>query len=350
MNSVQAKADAEVTRVQYFTARAAEARLLAERDGRKQMAFPLDLESAKNDPRVANNISGQKQLFYSRQAELHSEMSAFQENISGLVSQNQGLEESLISKKMQLGFMREQLDGMRDLSSEGYVARNRLLDLEQAYVQLKASIAEDMGNIARGKRQIGELRFRQLQRQQEYQKEVRTQLSEVQKEAGALSNRLTALDYDLSNVLVKAPVDGTVVGMNVFTRGGVIAPGFRMMDIVPSDDPLIVEGQLPVHLIDKVHPELPVELRFTAFNQNTTPQVPGIVTQVSADRFVDEKTGQPYYKLYAKVAPEGMKMIAHLQIRPGMPVDLFVKTGERTMMNYLLKPLMDHFKMSMSEE
>lgn len=350
MNSVQAKADAEVTRVQYFTARAAEARLLAERDGRKQMAFPLDLESAKNDPRVANNISGQKQLFYSRQAELHSELSAFQENISGLISQNQGLEESLVSKKMQLGFMREQLDGMRDLSSEGYVARNRLLDLEQAYVQLKASIAEDMGNIARGKRQIGELRFRQLQRQQEYQKEVRTQLSEVQKEAGALANRLTALDYDLSNVLVKAPVDGTVVGMNVFTRGGVIAPGFRMMDMVPSDDPLIVEGQLPVHLIDKVHPNLPVELRFTAFNQNTTPQVPGIVTQVSADRFVDEKSGQPYYKLYAKVAPEGMKMIANLQIRPGMPVDLFVKTGERTMMNYLLKPLMDHFKMSMSEE
>jgi protease secretion system membrane fusion protein len=211
-------------------------------------------------------------------------------------------------------------------------------------------MAEDVGNIARGKRQIGELRFRQLQRQQEYQKEVRTQLSDVQKEAGALANRLTALDYDLSNVLVKAPVDGTVVGMNVFTRGGVIAPGFRMMDMVPSDDPLIVEGQLPVHLIDKVHPELPVELRFTAFNQNITPQVPGIVTQVSADRFVDEKTGQPYYKLYAKVAPEGMKMIANLQIRPGMPVDLFVKTGERTMMNYLLKPLFDHFKMSMSEE
>jgi protease secretion system membrane fusion protein len=350
MNNVQAKADAEVTRVQYFTARAAEARLLAERDGRKQMQFPLELESAKNDPRVANNISGQKQLFYSRQAELHSEMSAFQENISGLISQNQGLEESLVSKKLQLGFMREQLDGMRDLSSEGYVARNRLLDLEQAYVQLKASISEDIGNIARGKRQIGELRFRQLQRQQEYQKEVRTQLSEVQKEAGALANRLTALDYDLANVLVKAPVDGTVVGMNVFTRGGVIAPGFRMMDMVPSDDPLIVEGQLPVHLIDKVHPELPVELRFTAFNQNITPQVPGIVTQVSADRFVDEKTGQPYYKLYAKVAPEGMKMIANLQIRPGMPVDLFVKTGERTMMNYLLKPLFDHFKMSMSEE
>lgn len=350
MNEVQAKADAEVTRVQYFTARAAEARLLAERDGNKQIAFPFELENARNDPRVANNISVQKQLFNSRQAELHSELSAIEENISGLVSQNRGSEESLSSKKLQLGFMREQLESMRDLSSEGYVARNRVLDLEQAYVQLKAAISEDVGNIGRGQRQIAELKLRRLQRQQEYQKEVRTQLSEVQKEAGALANRLTALDYDLANILVTAPVDGTVVGMNVFTHGAVIAPGFRMMDIVPSDDPLIVEGQLPVHLIDKVHPDLAVELIFSAFNQNVTPHVPGIVTQVSADRFEDEKSGQPYYKVYARVAPEGMGMIANLQIRPGMPVDMFVKTGERTMMNYLLKPLIDHFKMSMGEE
>jgi membrane fusion protein, protease secretion system len=119
---------------------------------------------------------------------------------------------------------------------------------------------------------------------------------------------------------------------------------------VPSDDPLIVDGQLPVHLIDKVHPNLKVELIFSAFNQNTTPHIPGIVTQVSADRLVDEKTGQPYYTVKAKVAPEGMKQVANLQIRPGMPVELFVKTGERTMMNYLLKPIFDHIKMSMTEE
>jgi protease secretion system membrane fusion protein len=138
--------------------------------------------------------------------------------------------------------------------------------------------------------------------------------------------------------------------MNVFTHGGVVAPGFRMMDIVPSGDPLIVDGQLPVHLVDKVNPNLPVELIFSAFNQNTTPHVPGIVTHVSADRLVDEKTGQPYYNVKAKVAPEGMKMVAGLQIRPGMPVDLFVRTGERTMMNYLLKPVLDHTRLSLREE
>jgi protease secretion system membrane fusion protein len=123
-----------------------------------------------------------------------------------------------------------------------------------------------------------------------------------------------------------------------------------MMDIVPKEDGLVVEGQLPVHLVDKVQVDLPVNLMFTAFNQNRTPHVAGIVTQVSADRFVDERTGQPYYKVVTKVAPSAIKMVYNLKIRPGMPVDMFIKTGERTMMNYLLKPITDHLKLSLTEE
>jgi protease secretion system membrane fusion protein len=350
MNSVQATANAEMTRVQYFTARAAEARLIAERDGEKVIIFPAELESVKNDPRVAANIDMQQHLFNSRRMGIESELSALDENIAGLQLQTSGLEESRDNKKQQLEFLREQLGGMRELSKEGYVARNRLLELERTYAQISGAISEDIGNIGRGRRQISELKLRRTQRQQEYQKEVRSQLSDIQKEAEALGHKLSGLDYDLANVLVKAPVDGTVVGINVFTRGGVIAPGFKMMDIVPSEDALDVEGHVPVHLIDKVHPDLPVELIFSAFNRNLTPHVPGVVTHVSADRFVDEDTGMPYYKLRAKVAPEGMKMIADLQIRPGMPVELFVKTGERTMMNYILKPILDHIRMSMTEE
>jgi protease secretion system membrane fusion protein len=198
--------------------------------------------------------------------------------------------------------------------------------------------------------QISEIKLRKIQRTEEYQKEVRTQLADVQREADALANKLTGLEFDLNNALVKTPVDGTVVGMSIFTNGGVIGSGFRMMDVVPSEDPLVVEGRLPVHLIDKVHPNLKIELIFSAFNQNQTPHIPGIVTNVSADRLVDEKSGQPYYSVSAKVAPEGMKLVSSLQIKPGMPVDLFIKTGERTMMNYLLKPIVDHLKMSMTEE
>ncbi len=294
MNDTHTKTLAEISRVQYFTARAVEARLTAERDDQRTVTFPLELESTRDDPRVAANISLQNQLFASRRTAIHSE----------------------------LRILKEQLDSMRDLADEGYVARNRMLDIERTYVQ----------------------------RQQDYQKEVRMQLSEIQKEAESLKARLVGLDFDLANIEVRAPVDGTVVGLSVSTRGGVIGPGFKLMEIVPSEDALVVEGQVPVHLIDKVHPDLKVELIFSALNQNLTPHIPGIVTHVSADRLTDEKTGQPYYKLKAKVAPEGIKMIADLQIRPGMPVDLFVKTGERTMMNYILKPILDHIKMAMSEK
>ncbi|RJF94982.1 HlyD family type I secretion periplasmic adaptor subunit [Noviherbaspirillum saxi] len=350
MNDVQAKSAAEMTRVQYFTARAAEARLVAERDGKKTIAFPPELENAKSDPRVANNISLQQQLFVSRQASLQSELAGVDESIAGLKAQVSGLQEALDSQKQQQKLLKEQLDGMRDLAKEGYIARNRLLEVERTFAQINAGISENIGNIGRSQRQIAELTLRRLQRQQDYQKEVRTQLTEVQKEAEALENRLKSQDFDLANVLVKAPVDGTVVGMNVFTQGGVIPGGFRMMDLVPTDDPLIIEGQVPVHLIDKVHPELAVDLVFPAFNQNETPNIPGKVTQVSADRLVDEKTGQPYYKMKAMVTPEGKQLLKQHQVRAGMPVEAFVKTGERTMMSYLLKPIFDRAKTSLSEE
>jgi membrane fusion protein, protease secretion system len=349
MNDIQVRSNAETMRGQYFTARAAEARLTAERDG-KDIAFPPELMKEKSDPRVANVIALQQALYSSRQSSLKSELAGIDENMAGLKMQTRGLQEVLESQKEQARLLKEQLEGMRDLAKDGYVARNRVIELERTFAQINGGIAENVGNIGRAQRQIAELMQRRNQRQQDYQKEVRTQLSEVQKEAEALQSRLKALDFELDNAFVKAPVDGTVVALNVFTKGGVVPPAFRMMDIVPSDDPLIVEAQVPVNLIDKVHAQLPVELVFSAFNQNQTPHIPGVVTQVSADRLVDEKTGMPYYKMKIKVTDEGKKKLSHLQVRPGMPVEAFVKTGERTLMSYLLKPMFDRARSALTEE
>lgn len=350
MNQVGARSAAEITRVQWYTAQASEARLLAERDGANSIRFSEPLLAARSDQRVANSILLQQQLFSVRQASLHDELGALDENIRGLSIQKQSLDEAMVSKKQQQQFLQEQLGGMRELAREGYVPRNRLLDLERTYAQVNGGIAEDIGNIGRIARQIAEFGLRKLQRRQDYQKEVRTLMSDVQRDAEALKNRLEALDFELKNVFVRAPVDGTVVGLNVFTQGAVVAPGGKLMELVPKDDALVVEGMLPVNLVDKVHQGLKAELVFSAFNANTTPHIPGVVTQVSADRTVDERTGQSYYKVRAAVAPEGLKMIAHLQIRPGMPAELFVKTGERTMMNYLLKPVFDRANSAMTEE
>jgi membrane fusion protein, protease secretion system len=141
-----------------------------------------------------------------------------------------------------------------------------------------------------------------------------------------------------------------VVGMTVFTKGGVVGAGAVLMEIVPRADELVIEGQIPVHLIDKVHAGLAVDLTFPAFNLNVTPNIPGIVVNVSPDRFTDERNGAPFYKMKAKVTKEGVKLLAKNNVISGMPVDMFIKTGERTMMNYLLKPLLDRVHTSLTEE
>ncbi|MDP1951914.1 MAG: HlyD family type I secretion periplasmic adaptor subunit [Nitrosomonas sp.] len=350
MNDVQVKAEAEITRGQLYSARAVEARLIAERDNNAEINFPPALLAMHNDPRVANNLSLQNQLFSSRKLSLQHELAAVDENISGLKVQLNGLKELNTSKQKQLQFLQEQLTGLRELAKDGFVPRNRVFDLERTYAQLTGEISENIGNMGRTQRQISELTLRRVQRLEEYQKEVRQQLSDIQREAEALTSRLIGQDFQLANALVKAPVDGIVVGIAVFTHGGVVAPGFLLMDIVPDEDMLVIDGQIPVHLIDKVHPGLPVDLIFSAFNQNKTPNIPGIVTQVSADRLTDQHTGMPYYSMKAKVAPEGKKLLAEHQVRPGMPVEIFIKTGERSLINYMLKPILDRLHSSLSEE
>ena len=352
MNPIQARSAVDITDTQYLSAMANIARLTAERDGSGTITFPAEIEKRRAEPRVAELIGVQNQFLMSRQASLKSELAGLDAGIAGLKLQITGLQESRDSKKAQVEFLKEQLGGMRDLAKDGYVARNRLLDLERTYAQLGGAISEDIGNIGRSQRQVTELTMRRAQRVQDYQKEVRGQLSEFQKEVDGQGARLQAQRFELSNVEVKAPVDGTVVGLAVFTNGGVVQPGFKMMDIVPSNAPLIVDGQLATNLVDKVHPGLPVELIFSAFNTNKTPHIDGEVTHISADRSLDERTGNPYYKVHVKVTPKGAKMIAEhkMDIRSGMPVELFVKTGERTMMSYLLKPIVDRAHSALSEE
>jgi protease secretion system membrane fusion protein len=352
MNAVNAQSAVDMTDSQYLTALAVQARLEAEQGGAKSIAFPDALQQRADDARVAGIMGLQRGLLAARQASLQNELAGVDQSIAGLRMQVQGLQASRDSKQEQVGILKEQLAGMRDLAKDGYVARNRLLDLERTYAQLGGAISEDIGNIGRAQRQVAELTLRKAQRLQDYQKEVRTQLTDVQREAEAQGARLQAQRFELANVDVKAPAAGTVVGLAVFTPGGVVPAGFRMMDIVPSGDQLVVEGQLPVNLVDRVHPGLKTDLIFSAFNANRTPHIDGVVEQVAADRSVDERSGTAFYKVRVKVTPQGAQMVAEhrMDIRPGMPVELFVKTGERTMMNYLLKPVLDRARSALSEE
>ena len=246
---------------------------------------------------------------------------AMQENIAGLEAQSRQNKLSIDSKKSQLHILSRQLEGLRNLDKDGYIPKNKLLDQEREYFQIQDALQADQGQFEKTQRQIAEL-----------------------------NEKLGILNFDLSNTEIKAPVGGTVVNLSVFTEGGVVSPGAKLMEIVPLDDPLMVDAQLPTQLIDKVYPGLDVELMFTAFNQNKTPKVYGTVVMVSADRLIEEKSNYPYYKVRVQVTREDMGKLAKYTIRPGMPVEVFIKTGERTLLSYLFKPVIDRMKTALREE
>lgn len=334
-------------RSQYLASLASEARLSAESEGLPTIVFSPELLA---DPDAANTLSLQRQLFNSRAQALATEQAGLRETIAGVEAQLRGTRASQASKVLQRAALNEQLQGLRELARDGYIPRNRLLDSERLYAQIDGAIAEDVGRIGQLQRQVLELRLRIRQLGEDFQKDLRSQLAETRTRSDDLRNRLASAEFELANSLVRAPASGVVVGLQVYTEGGVIKPGEALMDIVPQGEPLLVEARVPVQMIDKVHPGLSVELMFSAFNQSTTPRVAGKVTLVSADRQVDERTDEPYYTLRAQVSAAGMQQLDGVQIRPGMPVETFVKTGERSMLNYLFKPLLDRTHMALVEE
>jgi protease secretion system membrane fusion protein len=277
---------------------------------------------------------------------LRNEISILNENLAGAQQQLRGLEEVKVNRESQLRSLKQELANIRDMADKGFVPRNRMFELERNVSQIAAGLAEDIANIGRTRNQISELKLRVLNRQQEYQKEVESQLTDVQKEVQSLADRMAALDYEAKNTLIRSPIDGTVVGLNIHTVGGVIRSGEPLMDVVPHNEPLIIQAQVPTNLIDKVHVGLPVEIQFPAFSHSQTPNIPGTVQVVAADSVVDQKTGMPYYSVKVQVTPEGMKMLGVHKIRPGMPATALLITGERTMLNYLLKPLIDRMNIA----
>ncbi|QBY42155.1 Type I secretion system membrane fusion protein PrsE [Arsenophonus nasoniae] len=244
----------------------------------------------------------------------------------------------------------QQLEGLRELEKNGYIAHNTLLETENKYTEVDGNLAQTLGDISRIQHQILEQKLHSEKLQQEYQKDVHAQLADTQTKINHTYSQLVKAKFILANAQIRAPVAGTIIGMSVFTEGGVIVAGQKMMEIVPDDQPLLVDARVPVQLIDQVKLGLPVELQFTAFNQSTTPKVEGNVTMISADRLLNEQTGEPYYLLQVQVNDKNRQRLNQLTIKPGMPVEVFIRTGERSLLNYLFKPLFDRLHMSLNED
>jgi len=350
IDTTLARSQLETARSQWIVARSVEARLIAERDGRNAVAFPEDLTSIAKEPAVQQSMALQSRLFETRRTALRTELATLDESIAGLRAQIRGLEASKAAKEEQVKLLREELRNQRELAAEGYLPRNRVSEQERLFAQLTGQLSEDVAQIARAGSAIGELKMRGLGRQNEYRQQSESQLTDVQKEVTSLASRIQALRFDLDNTEVRAPVDGTVVALQIFTTGGVVQGGAPLMDIVPDDEPLRIDANVPPQFIDKVHKDLDVDVLFPAFNQKFTPHIDAKVLNVSADALSDQRTGQTYYRAHVVVTPEGMKKLKQHQIKAGMQAEVFIRTGERTALNYLIKPIRDRIRAAMTEE
>lgn len=343
-------ANYESIRQHYLTLRAMEGRLLAEQGGLGKILFHPDLLKAAGDVYIQQTINNQQQLFQSRRMSLQADMDAIKESIQGQEASIQGAEGMLKARTSQLAFLQEELKGIRDLVKDGYAPRNKQLELERMAAESMGSIADLQGNILRAQRAISEMKLRAIQRTQEYRKEVDSQLSDVRREVQADADKYKAASQELERTVMRAPSEGQVVGLAIQTVGAVIGSGQKLMDIVPRNEALLLETKVLPHFIDRVHPGLSTDVRFSAFAHSPSLVVEGKVESISSDLITEPQTNMSYYLARVSITPEGMKELGSRQMMAGMPAEVVIKTGERTVLTYLLHPLLKRMAASMKEE
>ncbi len=350
LDEAAARANFETVRQRYLGLRAMEDRLLAEQQGRASIAFHQDIQDASASPQITQVLMTQQQLLISRRAALRADLQSSEEAIQGQQGLMQAYDAMTLNRKTQRALLTEELGHTQDLVKEGYAPRNRQLELERMVADSAAGLAELQGNSIRAQRSVSELQQRRIVRQQEYRKEVDLQLAEVAREVYGDAEKFSAARDDLDRILIKSPAAGQVVGLAVQTVGGVIAPGQKLMDIVPEGQVLLIEVRVAPHLIDRVHAGLSVDVRFSSFAHTPQLVVAGKVASVSADSLVDPQTGVAYYLARIGVTAEGREKLGQRQLQPGMPVEVVFLTGQRTLLTYLLSPLTKRLAASMKEE
>ncbi|MCX7673684.1 MAG: HlyD family type I secretion periplasmic adaptor subunit [Thiobacillaceae bacterium] len=350
LDDAASRAAYAASRLNYATLRAMESRLLAEHSGLTRVSFPQEIaDMAHADGEIGRILDNQAQLFQTRRSALATELSAVAEAIRGQEAALQGLDSIRVARETQLRLLNEELKGLRGLVEEGYAPRSRLLELERHMAETSAALADIAANIQRARSAIAELRSRARLREQEYRKEVEGQLAEVRRQVEAERERLHALTLELQRTEIRAPADGQVVGLGIQTIGGVISPGQKLMEIVPEHERLILEAHIPPHLIDSAKRGDTADVRFVNFAHSPQLTVQARILSVSNDLIL-EPNQPPYYLARLEITPEGLRKLGGRQLTAGMPVEVVIKTGERSLLTYLLHPLTKRIAASLKEE
>jgi len=345
------RANYEATRQRYLALRAVEGRLLAEQVGAAAITFHPDLVAAgADDPLIRQHITAQTQLLQSRRTSLAANLGAIEQSIHGQQALIEGYRGVLANRNNQRTLLERELKGARDLVAEGYAPLNRQMELERSVADVSAALADVQANIARAQSAILEMRLRADVLRSEYRREADTQLAEVRRDVQSEAEKFKALTDELGRTEMRAPATGQVVGLAVQTVGGVIQPGQKLMDIVPKNEVLILETQVPPNLIDQISLGAPVDVRFASFAHTPQLVVDGVVDSISADILTDSSGKYSYYLARVAITPEGIKTLGKRQLQPGMPVEVIIKTGERSLLTYLLHPLLKRVSASMKEQ
>lgn len=347
LDNTQSLAQLEIHNAQYAALKAMESRLLAERDGLDAVVYPDDLLTESR--RAGAEIAAQTQIFTARRNSLQGVVSVLEQRVGQLQSRLAGLR-ALHEAKLELAdSFAAELDDVRALFAEGFADRNRLRELERNTAALRGEVAELVANISSTEIEIGETRLQILQQEKEFQNEVVTQLSEVQTQLRDVNERITALRDVVRRTVISAPEDGVINGLQVHTIGGVVPQGQPIAEIVPMADELIVEARLSPTDIDRVALNQSAMIRFSAFG-NSAPVIDGIVISISADVVNDQQTGMSFYNARIQVTPEGLEQLQGMALLPGMPAEVFIATGSRTFMQYLMKPFSNALARSFIED
>ncbi|KPG94944.1 hemolysin secretion protein D [Pseudomonas sp. RIT-PI-q] len=348
LDDAQLRFEYGMTRSQLVAARAMEARLRAERDNQTAIGFGITADP--DSLRGAEAHQGETQVFNARRGSRLGQIAVLQERIGQLNQQIKGMEAMIGAKSHLEKSYSSEIVELTDLLSQGFVDKQRLLEQQRKLEMLRSEVVDHRSTIIRTRLQINETQLQILQIDKDFNADVVKQLAEVQTKIYDLQEKASALEDRLSHIIVRAPDDGMVIGMTVHTIGGVVRPATPLLDIVPSVSELVIEAQVAPVDIDRIAIGKRADIRFGAFNSSTTPVIEGEVSSVSADRLTNEKTGTPYYLARVRVTDAGIRALGERKLLPGMPADVLIITGQRTLLQYLMEPARNALSQSMIEE
>lgn len=348
LDNTQPLAQLEILNTQFVALATLESRLIAERDKLEEVAYPQSLLNGEFD--TASEINAQNQIFQARKIAVEGSVDVLEQRIEQLRSSLDGLKALKASKEQLADSYMEEVEEVRALLADGFSDITRLRSADRNHASFRGEAAELTASIASTEIQIGETRLQILQQENEFRNEVIGKLGETQTSLKDSRERIIALQDIVSRTEVRAPVDGIVNGMQVHTISGVIAPTTPIAEIVPQSEDLIIEARVSPLDIDRVAEGQEASIRFSTFSAKIVPRLFGTVLNISADSIVDELTGMSYYLARIEVNPEGMEDLGNLALVPGMPAEVFITSGSRTFLQYLLKPLSNSLARSLLED